>query len=203
MSRRMTTVASFDLAPQAQLAKNALEAAGIAVVTADSEIVAMDWLISSAVGGVKVQVWEEDAERAAAVLTEKFGDEAGLASEDLDEDELARQALAEAGDDVEDISEAADEPVPPAPDPEAPAPVDREQYAWRAFVVGWYGVLLCPPVAFYAFYLFLNAAFGTGPLTQLGRIRLAVTAVLILGTLGFNALLLWGLSGGFGRDSGP
>jgi hypothetical protein len=96
MSRRLMTVASFDIPAQAQIAKNALEAAGIQVVTADSEIVAMDWLISNAVGGVKVQVWEEDAERAAAVLDEKLGDEAGLVSGDLDEDELTRQAL-EAG----------------------------------------------------------------------------------------------------------
>jgi hypothetical protein len=97
VSRRLTTVASFDLAAKAELARNALTAASIPAVIADGEIVAMDWLISNAVGGVKVQVWEEDAERAAAVLDEKLGDEAGLASEGVDEDELTRQAL-EAGD---------------------------------------------------------------------------------------------------------
>lgn len=97
MDRRMTTIASFDLAPQAQLAKNALDAAGIPAVVADSEIVAMDWLISNAVGGVKVQVWEEDAERAAAVLAEALGDDAGLTSDAVSDEELTRQAL-EAGD---------------------------------------------------------------------------------------------------------
>jgi hypothetical protein len=90
-------VASFDIPAKAELARNALTVAGIQAVIADSEIVAMDWLISNAVGGVKVQVWEEDAERAAAVLAEQLGDEAGLISDAISEEELTRQAL-EAGD---------------------------------------------------------------------------------------------------------
>ena len=106
MSRRLTTVAAFDIPAKAELARNALTAAGIQAVIADSEIVAMDWLISNAVGGVKVQVWEEDAERAAAVLEEKLGDEAGLASDDLDEDELTRQALEAGEPDPDDHPEA-------------------------------------------------------------------------------------------------
>jgi hypothetical protein len=93
---RLTTVASFDTAAKAGLARDTLAAAGIQAVLNDSEIVAAEWLISNAVGGVKLQVREEDAGRAAAVLEEKLGDEAGLASEDVDEDELTRQAL-EAG----------------------------------------------------------------------------------------------------------
>jgi hypothetical protein len=102
---RLTTVASFDLAAKAELARNVLEAAGIPAVLADAEIVAMDWLISNAVGGIKVQVREEDAERAAAVLDEQFGAEAGLASEGVGEDELTRQALAEPREDADDEPE--------------------------------------------------------------------------------------------------
>ncbi|HVK16195.1 MAG TPA: DUF2007 domain-containing protein [Fimbriiglobus sp.] len=102
---RLTTVASFDLAAKAELARNVLEEAGIDAVLTDAEIVAMDWLISNAVGGIKVQVREEDAERAAEVLAGEFGEEAGLASEDLDEDELTRQALAEPREDSDDEPE--------------------------------------------------------------------------------------------------
>ena len=96
MSRRLTTVASYDEPVRAHAARNCLESAGIPAVISDSEIVAMDWLLSNAVGGIKVQVWEEDAERAAALLDKEFGAESGLASDSVDEDELARQALAEA-----------------------------------------------------------------------------------------------------------
>ena len=55
----------------------------------------MDWLLSNAVGGIKVQVREEDAERAAAILAKEFGDGAAHASDEISEDELTRQALAE------------------------------------------------------------------------------------------------------------
>jgi hypothetical protein len=92
---RLTTVASYDVAANAQIARNILEAAGIPAVVTDQEIVAMDWLISNAVGGIKVQVREEDADRAAEVLADKLGDGAGLVSDAVDEDELTRQALAE------------------------------------------------------------------------------------------------------------
>ena len=102
---RLTTVATFDLAPKAELARNVLAAAGIPAVIADAEIVAMDWLISNAVGGIKLQVREEDAERAAEMLAGEFGEAAGLASEDMDEDELTRQALAEPREDADDDPE--------------------------------------------------------------------------------------------------
>jgi hypothetical protein len=94
MAGTLTTVATFHQPAQAELAKNVLIAAGIQAVLADAEIVAMDWLLANAVGGIKLQVRPEDAERAAAVLEGSLGEDAGLASEDLDEEELARQALA-------------------------------------------------------------------------------------------------------------
>jgi hypothetical protein len=105
MSGRLTTVATFDLAAKAEMARNVLEGAGIQAVIADSEIVAMDWLISNAVGGIKVQVREEDAERAATVLDGQLSTGAGLAAEGLDEDELTRQALAEPREDSDDEPE--------------------------------------------------------------------------------------------------
>ncbi len=102
---RLTTVATFDIAAKAEVAKNVLDEAGIPAVLTYAEIVAMDWLIANAVGGIKLQVREEDAERAAAVLDERFGAEAGLAAEGLDEDELTRQALAEPREDSDDETE--------------------------------------------------------------------------------------------------
>ena len=52
---RLTTVATVDLAAKAEMAKNVLEEAGIPAAIADSEIVAMDWLISNAVGATNCQ----------------------------------------------------------------------------------------------------------------------------------------------------
>ena len=45
-----------------------LEAAGIPVFLGDELTIAMDWLLSNAIGGVKVQVPESYAEEAARVL---------------------------------------------------------------------------------------------------------------------------------------
>ena len=95
MSDRMTVVAAFDTPVKAEIARLALDRAGIPAVIEDSEIVAMDWLLANAVGGIKVKVRETDADRAAEVLDAKLGSDAGLASDGIDEDELTRQALAE------------------------------------------------------------------------------------------------------------
>src|SRR5438445_5230531 len=45
-----------------------LEAAGIPVFLADEYTIAMDWLLSNAIGGIKVQVSEADVPRACEVL---------------------------------------------------------------------------------------------------------------------------------------
>ncbi len=62
-------VARFGSLGEAESARSALQAAGIDAVLADDEIVALNWLYSNAVGGVKVLVAEEDEERAAAILS--------------------------------------------------------------------------------------------------------------------------------------
>jgi hypothetical protein len=111
MDPTLTTVATFHQAAQAELAMNVLTEAGIQAVVADAEIVAMDWLMANAVGGIKVQVRPEDAERAAEVLERMLGEGAGLVSEDIDEEELARQALAA---DPEPEDEPGEEEDPPA-----------------------------------------------------------------------------------------
>lgn len=65
---RPVTVGTFLTPWQALLARARLEAEGIDVVIADEHLIRMDWFIAGAVGGVKVQVWEEDVERASEIL---------------------------------------------------------------------------------------------------------------------------------------
>ena len=61
-------VRAFTHPHEAHLACSALEAAGLDATVADENIVAADWLVSNAVGGVKVLVRAEDVPAARAVL---------------------------------------------------------------------------------------------------------------------------------------
>lgn len=66
----LVTVASYTDAIQAHLARGRLEAEGIRAEVADEHYVSADWLMSNAVGGVKVRVPERMAERARRILQE-------------------------------------------------------------------------------------------------------------------------------------
>jgi hypothetical protein len=109
MSDRLTTVASYDTVAKAEAARAALEAAGIRAALTDGEIVALGFLNWSPLGGTYLQVAEADADRAAAVLADALGDEAGLVSEGINEDELTRQALAEPPEEGEEPADDEDE----------------------------------------------------------------------------------------------
>jgi Zn finger protein HypA/HybF involved in hydrogenase expression len=61
-------IARFSTIGEAGSARSALEAAGIDSVLADDEIVAIDWLYSNAVGGVKLVVRDEEREQARNIL---------------------------------------------------------------------------------------------------------------------------------------
>ena len=64
----MHTVASFDNPMYAQMFKNKLESEGIRCCIADAELVTMNWALSNAVGGVKVQILDEDIERVRPIV---------------------------------------------------------------------------------------------------------------------------------------
>ena len=181
MGTRLVTVATFDQVAQAQMAADAIRAAGIGAVVADAEVVSMDWLLGQAVGGIKVQVRGEDAERAVAELNWAFGERG--------------ERLGAEGEPAADDEEG-DEPPEPDEQPEpAPAPAEtRDGYARRLVTSAVFG-LVFPPLWFYAVYLFLNAAFGEGSLSETGRNKLFVgTFVLALGVpAAFAILYLFGI----------
>jgi len=64
----LITIESYELSYQAQLARAELAAAGIPSWLADETLVSMDWFISNAVGGIKLQVSSEDADAAREIL---------------------------------------------------------------------------------------------------------------------------------------
>lgn len=66
----LLTVASFSTPEEAHLLRMRLEAGGVPAFVADEHIVQTQWLFSNAVGGVRVQIDEEDADAARAILEE-------------------------------------------------------------------------------------------------------------------------------------
>jgi hypothetical protein len=67
-STDIVTVATFQSLPQAEACKLYLESEGLTVFLSDTEMVRMDWLLSNALGSVKVQVPSIQVENAATLL---------------------------------------------------------------------------------------------------------------------------------------
>lgn len=64
----MKTVAAFNHVHEAHLVRCRLEAEGLSAFISDENLVSLNWMYSQAVGGVKVQVADEDYERALRIL---------------------------------------------------------------------------------------------------------------------------------------
>lgn len=64
----MKTLAAFSKPYEAHMLIARLEGNGIAAFARDEHMVTLDWLASNAIGGVKVDVADEDYERALAVM---------------------------------------------------------------------------------------------------------------------------------------
>jgi hypothetical protein len=197
MNRRLVTVAVFDLAPLAHMAKERLIDAGIKAVVADDQMVAMDWLMSNAVGGIKVQVWDEDAERAVRVLE----DHLPVPDPDLDPGSATATDATEVG--LDDEPPESDFAPDPEPDSTRVEPggteLSRDDFARRAVFAGllatlfvvpawdaiyyqdaWAGCVgvFVVPTAIYAIHLVVNAATGPGELSRRGRKLLWLGALL-------------------------
>lgn len=66
----MITIARFSKPEEAHLFRHRLEVGGIPAYIQDENTVQMDWLYSNAIGGVRVQISEEDIEEARELLQE-------------------------------------------------------------------------------------------------------------------------------------
>lgn len=72
---RLVTVATYDNAVSAHIAAGRLRADGLYCEIADEHLVQTDWLAAPAVGGIKVQVPAEHAQRAVAILARDRSDD--------------------------------------------------------------------------------------------------------------------------------
>jgi hypothetical protein len=66
--RELVTIRTFRDLPEALLAKGSLESAGIKALLADDNVIRLDWFWSNLMGGIKLQVDQEDAEAASRIL---------------------------------------------------------------------------------------------------------------------------------------
>ena len=64
----MKVVATYREAYLAHLARGQLEAEGLPAIVTDEHLVNANWVLSNAIGGVKVQVADADFERASQLL---------------------------------------------------------------------------------------------------------------------------------------
>jgi hypothetical protein len=64
----LVTIATYDLPTKAAVERLALEEEGIPTFLDDDNLVAMDWLLSNAIGGVKLKVAAANAPRAMEIL---------------------------------------------------------------------------------------------------------------------------------------
>jgi hypothetical protein len=68
--RQLVSIRQFRDLPEALLAKGCLESAGIECFLRDDNLVRLDWFISNFVGGIKLCVKPDDAEKAQGILDE-------------------------------------------------------------------------------------------------------------------------------------
>lgn len=70
MAEKFYHLASFEFVTDVQIIKGKLESEGIAVFLRDENTLNSDPLISNAIGGVKLLVYEKDGDRATAIYNE-------------------------------------------------------------------------------------------------------------------------------------
>lgn len=134
MLERYVTVAAFQDPMAATMAKNYLEEKGIPAILLDEMTVATDWLLSGAIGGVKVQVPPIHVERAELFLAQaKEKDESERESQREKQAVAAREIAEDLAADREDV-----EPI--------------NQLVDRLFRVVVFGLLFWP-LQFYALIL--------------------------------------------------
>jgi hypothetical protein len=138
----MVTVGAFTTVTEAEAARLLLDSHGIACVLSDAETISMAWIMSNAVGGVKLLVAEADANRARQLLARRPARRG--ATDDYGLDAPAPSRSLTAVHQVDDPEEALSMPDPR----EADDTVDR---AWRAAIFG----LVYGPVVMHLYSLFL------------------------------------------------
>jgi Putative prokaryotic signal transducing protein len=193
MLGRLVTIAAFENAMQANLVKNHLEAAGIRCALADEFTASSFWHLSNAIGGVKVQVAEENLERASLVLDALEGKRRDDPSEGVPADD--ESPVAQAPDtEMEQVASKASVPEPKPGDDEDDEPPlnereDNVERAYRTVLIGY----MIWPLQLYAAWLLLDVWQSDLPLRPAIQRRLywaiglhlpmLIVAVIVIGLM--------------------
>lgn len=182
-TEEIVTVASYDSPVEARLALAKLTEANIRATLADEELVAMDWAMSNAVGGIKLQVLRSDLLAAERALADR--------PDDAEPPAARRSAAPPEAIAPEPTQAIRDRPTPALPADEPPANA-REEAVVRASRAALFGLLLWP-LQVYVLSLLLDVSQSEEPLRPEYRWRVVfalVLAVPITGVMVLLALLL-------------
>ena len=167
MAEKLVTLATFDMPFEAHLAKGLLETNDVSSFLADEFTVGVAWHLSNALGGIKLQVAETDAERAIPLLK---GRERAVAVPD-----------AEGG--ATDAAKTVGDPV------EIPLSIS-ETTANRALHAALLG-LFFPPLQLYSLWLIGRLFFLKQKIGRQEWKKIWVAGMLDLMVLGTTALLFF------------
>jgi hypothetical protein len=171
MSGKLATVGTFSTSTEASIVRNHLEADGIRTFLADEAIVTVAWHLGTAVGGVKLQVAEDDVERALAVIESH-----GAAS------------IAEGEWHSEQTDDDPQEELDDAKEHEIVSPVD--DLVERALRAAGFGLLFLP-LQLYSLWLLTRIASNPDPLSHTNRRRAVATLILNLPIIVLCLAWLW------------
>lgn len=171
MSDKLVTVATFSTLTEATIAKNKLEDAGLNVFLADVATVQVAWHLSEAIGGIKLQVIDVDADRAVSLL--ESGDTLPIGESQSSPDEKCDDFKPEFGDNYEDVYVS---------------PIDKiVKRALLSAVLG----LVWWPLQLYSLCLLIRIAFDPSPVNSANRRRILITILIdSLGIIVIVALIL-------------
>jgi hypothetical protein len=160
MSNEHVTVATFDNEVDAAMARNYLESGGVRAFLLDDTTVSMDWALSNAVGGIKLQVKASDLGRAEFLL--------GQLPDNVKENCEPAPSLATAFATPETVEQLNEEDGPENP---------KDLAVDRLFQVSVFGLLFCP-LQVYALWLLLTLPTIEGPMSANRQWKVWVSVVL-------------------------
>ena len=144
----LVTVATFTSLAESNIARNLLDEEGIPAFLADETTVAMAWHLTTAVGGVKLQVPNSQKEEAISALKAAQETDVGSNWQITDEGLPDPDLVGTGSNEAEEIE---------------PAPSERDLNAGRAFrgaVIG----LLFLPLQLYVFCLLISVFVSNEPM---------------------------------------
>jgi hypothetical protein len=171
MPDKLVTVAMFNTLVEANISRDRLDAEGIRAVLADAATVGMAWHLTTALGGIKLQVMTADANRAISIL--ETGNAAPISEgqswpEDIEED--FKQEIDRTYDAI-DVS-------------------PTEELVGRAFAAAILGILFLP-LQLYSIWLLLRISRDGEPLSSSERRKVVITIILDAWMLVLFVLFFW------------